>query len=130
MSGIAFPSLFSSIALVSCLSSNPAHAAGPDENCAAMSKIKAQLTEGTTLTALTPGQWNFLRGFYLGAPPTLQGKIPGTGAALIERKGSKGGMIVWTRGLLACSPFPVPQALVDAIKRSKTGPLGEDGTEL
>ena len=39
-------------------------------------------------------------------------------------------MIVWTRGLLACSPFPVPQALVDAIKRSKTGPLGEDGTEL
>ena len=101
-----------------------------DSTCTALSKVKAQLADGATMTALTPGQWNFLRGFYLGAPPTLQGKIPGTGAVLLERKGGKGGMIVWTRGALACSPFPVPPEFIVALKGTTTGELGADGEEL
>ena len=108
----------------------PTLAASDLGGCTALAKIKAQLADGTTLTALTPGQWNFLRGFYLGAPPTLQGTIPGSGAMLLERKGAKDGVIVWTRGKLACQPFPVPAAFVDALKGSKTGPLAADGTEL
>lgn len=121
--------------LLSCFAlspgiSNDAALAAADENCTALSKVKAQLPDGATLTALTPGQWNFLRGFYLGAPPTMQGKIPGTGAALLERKGAKGGMIVWTLNTLACRPFPVPAEFIAALKGSKTGPLDEDGNEL
>ena len=76
------------------------------------------------------GQFNFLRGFYMGVPPTLEGKIPRTGAFLFVHQGDKGGVIVWTLGSLACQPTTVPPAFVAAMKASATGILEADRNEL
>jgi hypothetical protein len=110
------------------LAAVPASAA--DKTCSSLPKIKSELKDGVTMTPLTPGQFNFLRGFYMGVPPTLQGTLPGTGAFLFEHKGDKGGVIVWTLGSLACQPTPVPPQFIDAMKGSKTGALDADGNEL
>jgi hypothetical protein len=101
-----------------------------DKTCSSLAKVRSELKDGVTMTGLTPGQFNFLRGFYMGVPPTLQGKIPGTGAVLFEHKGDKGGVIVWTLGSLACHPTPVPPEFNAAMKSSATGTLDADGNEL
>ena len=101
------------------------------KSCSPLAKVKSQLTgTDTTLTTLTSGQMNWLRGFWMGIPPSLQGSYPGTGAILLEKKGEPGGMIVWTNGPLACLPARVPPQFVTAIKNLKTGPLDKNGDEL
>jgi hypothetical protein len=120
--------LRAAFALSLALAAVPAFAA--DKNCSSLAKIKSELKDGVTMTALTPGQFNFLRGFYMGVPPTLQGKIPGAGAVLFEHKGDSGGVIVWTLGSLACHPTPVPPKFIAAMKSSTTGALDADGNEL
>ena len=116
-------------ALSLALAVSPALCAA-DKTCSSLAKLKAGLKDGVTMTALTPGQFNFLRGFYMGVPPTLRGTIPGTGAILFEHKGDKGGMIVWTLGSLVCQPTPVPPEFIFVMKSSTTGALDADGNEL
>jgi hypothetical protein len=70
------------------------------------------------------------RGFYMALPPMLQGKLPGSGALLIEHDGDEGGLVFWTKGVLACRPAPVPKALITALKQTKTGKLDIYGDEL
>jgi hypothetical protein len=101
-----------------------------DKTCSSLAKLRKELAPGVVMSALTLGQFNFLRGFYMGVPPTLQGKIPGTGAFLFEHQGDKGGVIVWTLGPLACQPTPVPPAFIATMKASATGILDADGNEL
>lgn len=97
-------------------------------NCLVLSKLKADAS--VKVSTLTPGQWNWLRGFFAGSPPALQGALPGTGAIILQRPGDKGGMLMWTRGVLACAPQHVPPPFIDALNNTKTGPTDADGTEI
>lgn len=112
------------------LMAGSAMAAGSKSNCMVLSKLKAEAKGIVTMTPLTPGQWNFLRGFYMGTPPALHGELPGTGAILIQKPGDKGGVLIWTTGALACNPQPVPPPFIDALNGTKTGALNADGTEI
>jgi len=116
------------LGLFVALAVSPAYA--DDQQCAPLAKIKALGDAHIHVTPLTPGQFNFMRGFYLARPPTLQGALPGSGALLIERDGNEGGLILWTKGALACRPAPVPKAFIAALKQTKTGKLDDDGDEL
>ena len=111
-------------------SAERALAASDAGDCTPIAKIAKSLKDGVTVTALTPGQFNFLRGFYMGLPPTLQGKPPGTGAVLVQQKGSKAAMLLWTRGTLYCHATAVPPEFIDALKATKTGSLDGEGDEL
>ena len=66
MSRVALALSFSLLASPALMTSSSSRAAPPDAECTALTKVKAQLTDGTTMTALTPGQWNFVCGFYMG----------------------------------------------------------------
>ncbi len=101
-----------------------------DKQCAPLAKIKALGDAHTHVTPMTPGQFNFMRGFYMALPPTLQGALPGSGALLIEHDGNEGGLIFWTQGVLACRPAPVPKAFIAALKQTNAGKLNADGDEL
>ncbi len=109
--------------------------------CKPLAKVKAGFDSSFTLVALTPGQYLFIEGFYLGSPSTPEGLPPGNGALLIRHVGDKGGAIVWTRGQgqpeLACitpiqvrqnvvqyMPLPVDEKTVAALIAVKTG-VGE-----
>ncbi len=95
-----------------------------------LAKIQAMADAHTHVTPMTSGQFNFMRGFYMALPPMLQGKLPGSGALLIEHDGDQGGLVFWTKGVLACRPAPVPEALINALKQTTTGKLDADGDEL
>ncbi len=110
------------------LTVSPAHA--DDKLCALLAKIRALADAHTHVTPMTPGQFNFMRGFYMALPPTLQGALPGSGALLIERDGDEGGLIFWTQGVFACHPAPVPKAFIAALKQTNAGKLNADGDEL
>ena len=121
-----------------------AHAAEVDKTCSTIAKVKAAFISavadyektdkdkvtGIVVTSLSPGQFNWLRGYWMGSPPQLAGQNPGNGAVLFEHKGDKGGLIVWTLGTLACHPAMVPPEFIAAMRGIKTSALGPDGDEL
>ncbi len=77
-----------------------------------MSLEKAQKAAGkdTTITALTPAQFHFLQGMYVAMPTTPEGLPPGDGALILTRDKGGEGLILWTRGPLACEPMPIGHA--------------------
>ncbi len=83
----------------------------PAERPACTSLEKAQRAAGkeTSITALTPAQFHFLQGMYVAMPTTPEGLPPGDGALILTRDKSDEGIIIWTRGILACEPLPVGQ---------------------
>lgn len=102
----------------------------PAPHCMAIVKLKADFDAHTRFTALTPGQFHFVEGVYVGSPITPEGLPPGDGAVLAQHDGDKDGVIVWTRGALACMPLPIPEKLIKLIGLIKTGALDADGGEL
>jgi hypothetical protein len=99
-------------------------------HCKPIAKLKADFDEHTHFTPLSPGQFHFVEGVYVGSPSTPEGLPPGDGALLATHDGDKDGVIVWTRGALACSPLPVPEKLIKLMNGIKTGALDDDGQEL
>ena len=83
----------------------------------------------THFAPLTPGQFHFSEGLYVGSPTTPEGLPPGDGALLATHDGDKGGVIIWTRGPLACSPIAINEKLVKLISDIKTGHLDSEGNE-
>jgi hypothetical protein len=75
-----------------------------------------------------PGQFNFMRRFYMGLPPTSQGALAGSGALLIEHDGDQGGQILWTDDAFPRRPTLMPKAFTAALNQVKTGKLDADGT--
>jgi hypothetical protein len=116
------------IGLFAIMAVSPVYA--EDDQCMPLAKIQSMADAHTHVTPMTSGQFNFMRGFYMALPPMLQGKLPGSGAVLIEHDGDEGALVFWTKGVLACRPAPVPKALVSALKETKTGQLDADGDEL
>jgi hypothetical protein len=106
-----------------------ASAAGPETQCMPITKIKKELAN-YTFTPLTRGQFHFAQGVYVGSPVTPPGLPPGDGAILIQRSPDKDGLIIWTRGPLACGPLPIPEALVKLLSSIRAGSVDSDGDEL
>ncbi len=102
----------------------------PKATCKPLAKLKADFDAKTHFVVLTPGQFHFAEGVYVGSPTTPDGLPPGDGALLVSHDGEKDGIIVWTRGALACAPTPVNEKLINLIAGIKTGQLDGDGYEL
>jgi hypothetical protein len=105
----------------------------PAERPACTSLEKAQKAAGkkTTITALSPSQFHFLQGMYVAMPTTPEGLPPGDGAVILTRDDSDEGIIVWTRGILACEPLPVGHVvkLMKILAEVKAGAVA-DGDDL
>jgi hypothetical protein len=102
----------------------------PAPPCKPLAKLWADFDARTHFTALTPGQFHFTEGLYVGSPTTPDGLPPGDGALLATHDGAKNGIIIWTRGPLACAPIPINEKLIKLIASIKTGTLDGRGDEL
>lgn len=98
--------------------------------CNALAKLKAEFDAKTHVVQLTAGQFHFVEGVYVGSPNTPDGLPPGDSALLVSHDGDKDGVIVWTRGALACAPTPVNERLIKLLDSIKTGALDGEGDEL
>jgi hypothetical protein len=98
--------------------------------CKPLAKLWADFDAKTHFTALTPGQFHFVEGAYVGSPTTPDGLPPGDGAVLATHDGAPSGVIIWTRGALACGPIQISEKLIKLIAAIKTGALDGEGNEL
>jgi hypothetical protein len=81
--------------------------AGEAPHCMSLAKAQKAAGKDTAITALTSEQFHFLQGMYVALPTTPEGLPPGDGALLLTRDKGEAGLILWTRGMLACDPLPV-----------------------
>ena len=102
----------------------------PSPPCKPLAKLWAEFDSKTHFTTLTPGQFHFVEGLYVGSPTTPDGLPPGDSALLATHDGAKNGIIIWIRGPLACAPIPINEKLIDLIAGIKTGALDGEGNEL
>ena len=77
---------------------------------------------------LTPDQWQFLRGIYAMNPLTPPGLPYGDKAALAKVDGSAGGLVFFIDGGRACTPMPVPDALLTMMDDVATAKINHEGT--
>jgi hypothetical protein len=98
--------------------------------CKPLAKLWADFDAKTHFTELTPGQFHFVEGVYVGSPTTPDGLPPGDGAMLATHDGASNGIIIWTRGSLACGPIQISQKLIKLIAAIKTGALDGEHNEL
>jgi hypothetical protein len=97
----------------------------PPPHCEPIVEMKASVKDkDVKFTILTPGQFHFISGVYVGSPITPPGGLPpGDGAILLE--GKKGAGVIWTRGNDAC----ITQIVVDIEHRQAAYlplPVGRD----
>lgn len=104
--------------------------AGNKTPCKPLATLRADFDANTHFTALTPGQFHFVEGIYVGSPSTPAGLPPGDGALLATHDGAKNGIILWTRGVLVCGPIPISEKLIKLIANIKTGAVDVEGNEL
>jgi hypothetical protein len=99
--------------------------------CTSLEKAQKAAGKETTVTALTPAQFHFLQGMYVAMPTTPEGLPPGDGALILTRDKSDEGIIIWTRGILACEPLPVGHMdkLLKILAEVKAGEVA-DGDDL
>jgi hypothetical protein len=101
-----------------------------ESQCRSLDSLEKKLSDAK-FTPLTPGQFHFAEGVYVGSPGTPEELPPGDGALLAQRAGEKGGMLIWTRGnKLACSASEVPEKFIKLMQSISTGALDADGDEL
>lgn len=112
--------------------SGAALAAGktPSPPCKPLARLGVDFDAKTHFTPLTPGQFHFVEGVYVGSPTTPDGLPPGDGAMLATHDGAANGVIIWTRGPLACGPIQISEKLIKLIAAIKTGALDGEGNEL
>jgi hypothetical protein len=102
----------------------------PSAPCKPLAKLWADFDAKTHFAVLTPGQFHFVEGVYVGSPTTPDGLPPGDGAMLAIGDGATNGVIIWTRGPLACGPIQISGKLIKLIAAIKTGALDGEGNEL
>ena len=98
--------------------------------CKSLAKFGVDFDAKTHFTALTPGQFHFVEGVYVGSPTTPDGLPPDDSAPLATHDGAANGVIIWTRGPLACGPIQISEKLIKLIAAIKTGALDGEGNEL
>jgi len=94
------------LSLAAC--GHPAYADAP--RCTSLEKAQKAAGKGTTITAVSRAQFYVLTGMYLRDPQTPEGLPPGDGALILARDDDGAGLILWTRGSLACDPWPIGDA--------------------
>jgi hypothetical protein len=96
--------------------------------CTSLQKVQKEVGKGTSVIQMTRAQFNFLQGMYVAMPTTPDGLPPGDGALIIKSDLDDSGMIIWTRGPLACSPLMVPKLskLLGYLIMIKAGGSGGD----
>lgn len=100
-------------------------------HCMNLEKAQKAAGKDTAIVALSPAQFHFLQGLYVAMPSTPEGLPPGDGAVLLTRDRGEEGVILWTRGALACDPLPIGHAanLMKLLAGVKAGSAG-DGDAL
>ena len=98
--------------------------------CKPLAKLWTDFDAKTHFAALTPGQFHFVEGVYVGSPTTPDGLPPGNGAMLATHDGAANGVIIWIRGPLACGPIQISERLIKLIAAIKSGALDGEGNEL
>jgi hypothetical protein len=116
------------LALFLSLLAASAHA-GDGPRCISLAKAQKAAGKDTTITALSPAQFHFLQGMYVALPTTPEGLPPGDGALILTRDKGEQGLILWTRGVLACDPTPIghPEKLMKILADVKAGAASGDG---
>ena len=94
----------------------------PEPKCRAIAEFKKDFGPHIRFTTLTPGQFHFVEGVYVGSPTTPPGLPPGDGAMLATEKGAQKALLIWTRGDKGCDPLPIDIRLAELIPGIKTGP--------
>ncbi|MGD1015125.1 MAG: hypothetical protein ABR863_01610 [Roseiarcus sp.] len=79
---------------------------------------------------LTGDQWQFLRGIYAMNPATPPGLPYGDKAALAKVEGDSGGLVFFIDGDRACTPMPVPDALLGMMNDVATANIKHVGAGL
>ncbi len=79
---------------------------------------------------LTPDQWQFLRGIYAMNPLTPPGLPYGDKAALATVDGDSGGLVFFIDGDKACTPMPVPDALLAMMEDVASAKINHEGSGL
>jgi hypothetical protein len=106
------------------------HAAEPPR-CAALSIPKgAILASDGQWTALTPAQWQFMRGVYAMDPETPAGLPYGDAAVLARVPGKPGGLVFFIDGDKACTPVPIPAALIALLDAVAADEIRHEGAGL
>ena len=78
---------------------------------------------GGSFVTVTPEQWQFLRGIYAMNPATPPGLPFGDSAVIARIPGDEGALIFFIDAERACTPMPVPQALVEMLDRIGAGDI-------
>ncbi|MBV8473326.1 MAG: hypothetical protein JO107_10530 [Hyphomicrobiales bacterium] len=107
----------------------PAIAQEKGPNCTALEKVQQAAGKDTTVSPLTDAQFHFLQGLYAALPFTPAGLPPGDGALLLTKDKGGAGLIIWTRGPLACDPLPAPEEVQKLLAEIKAGRT-DDGEGL
>jgi hypothetical protein len=117
-----------SLALIASLFIASGVSAADGPHCMSLQKAQKAAGKDTTITALTSAQFHFLQGMYVALPSTPEGLPPGDGALILTRDKGEQGLILWTRGVLACDPLPIGHAakLMKILADVKAGSTGED----
>lgn len=104
-------------AAVLCLSliGGPALAGERDQCALPLSKFKPDAKGHARLSTLNAAQVHFAEGLFVATPPVTGAMPPGDGAVLIVSKDRKGGLLIWTKGTNACTPFPLPDEIVRTL---------------
>ena len=109
--------------------SSPAIAADKCVSLKAMQRDLRAVDKDMTAASMTPAQFHFLQGLYVGNPKTPEGMPPGDGAMIFTESSEDNAVIVWTRGeadsRLACGAWPIKGAgdlakILAKVKRGET----------
>jgi hypothetical protein len=115
--------------LMGLLVSSSAFAADP--KCVDATEFKAMFKPpNSSWVDLTPGQFHFIEGFWVGFPSTPPGPPPGDHGVLAHMKGDKGSAVIILKGAKICSVLPVTPEVVKMLNDVKTGPLDASGEEM
>lgn len=79
---------------------------------------------------LTADQWEFLRGIYAMNPLTPPGLPYGDAAVLAKIDSREDALIFFIDGDKACTPMPIPRALLDMLDKVATSAISHEGSGL
>lgn len=116
----------SKIAILSCLLAAAPATANAGSVCTEIDKAK----EGVTWTAVTPAQWQFLRGVFVTNPMTPSGIPYGDHATLAQLPGHPGGIVWFIDGDKACDAMPIPPELIQMLSDVGAGVVEHEGDGL
>ena len=104
-------------------------AAGAPQMCIPVSEAKDIATkQHATWTELTPDQWQFMRGVYMLLPTTPPGLPYGNHAVLVTQ--GDNGLVMFIDGDKACTPVPVPKAMLEVLADVKSKNIHHRGVAL